>query len=244
MGHLHQQPSLKQRLAAREMPLKRDVMLHNWRNVLFMHWSVPAVEIQKRLPKNLFVDTYRDQAFVSLVSLYLKDVKFSLLKSFDGLNFPGLHYRTYVYDEKGEPGIWFFSVEEGNRLGALAAAHVFSMPAVYSQLKLSEEELTHRIHVENDSRKPKAELIYIIGEPTHPAEPGSLEFFLLERYIVFAEKRGRVVSAKVNHHPFSIFDAVLEKWDAHMAPENSLIPERKPDLVHFSKGVDVTIYSF
>ena len=87
--------------------------------------------------------------------------------------------------------------------------------------------------------------------PTGPwqhAEPGSLEFFLLERYLLFAHdgSRNKLVSGRVHHPPYGF--QVIERagFAAEFRPVFQAAgfdpPMSKPALLHYSPGVDVRVF--
>jgi hypothetical protein len=75
------------------------------------------------------------------------------------------------------------------------------------------------------------------------AEPGTLEFFLAERYILFSARNGRLLSGQVHHEQYPLQDANVTRWDDHLIRLRGLpAPERPPDHALVSRGVDVDIY--
>jgi uncharacterized protein len=78
---------------------------------------------------------------------------------------------------------------------------------------------------------------------TRLAEPGSLEFFLVERYLLFSTKRSRIRYGRVHHPPYPIMDADVVQWDANLFHINGFnIPGRPPDHTVYSAASDVNIY--
>jgi uncharacterized protein YqjF (DUF2071 family) len=76
------------------------------------------------------------------------------------------------------------------------------------------------------------------------AQPGSLEFFLLERYVLFAETKRGLQPGRVHHEPYPFRDVELFEWDEGLFSLNGFEPPRRaPDHVVISPGVDVSIYA-
>ncbi|MFM8229614.1 MAG: DUF2071 domain-containing protein, partial [Chthoniobacterales bacterium] len=78
--------------------------------------------------------------------------------------------------------------------------------------------------------------------PAQTAAPGTLEFFLLERYHLYSLRRGKLLRGTVAHAPYEFRAARVEKL--------SLIPTAlagfsdlgsSPRHVCYSDGVDVSI---
>ena len=78
------------------------------------------------------------------------------------------------------------------------------------------------------------------------AEPGSLEFFLLERYWLFAhdEKRKRILKGQVQHRPYRYRETDVEAFDAMPAARLGLGIGETDQPVHrcVAEDVDVEIF--
>lgn len=83
---------------------------------------------------------------------------------------------------------------------------------------------------------------YRIRKPLGPSEPGTLEHFLLERYLLFTERKGRVTSGQVYHTPYPARSAELIECDDTMAAAAGLQVGPTPQHVHYSDGVDVELF--
>ena len=70
------------------------------------------------------------------------------------------------------------------------------------------------------------------------AEPGSLEWFLTERYCLYATDRGRLARAEIHHELWPLQAAEAEVELASIAPLE--LPDEP--LVHFSRRQDVVIW--
>ena len=77
-----------------------------------------------------------------------------------------------------------------------------------------------------------------------PVEPGSLEFFLVERYLLFASGRHGLLSGRVHHPPYAVAPAETTTWDSHLIKLAGFPPpSRPPDHALVSPGVDVEIFA-
>src|SRR5215211_1177496 len=106
------QPTDSSRQAARDYPQRNaiPIMEQQWRNLLFLHWEYDAELIQKTLPKGLFVDKFDGKAYVGITPFWVPKVNLKMLPSIPGAShFLEINLRTYVYDETGAPGVWFYS---------------------------------------------------------------------------------------------------------------------------------------
>lgn len=74
------------------------------------------------------------------------------------------------------------------------------------------------------------------------AVPGSLEHFLIERYILYSQKRGRLLEGRVHHSPYPLREARLERCEQSWLEDVGLNIRRPPDHVLFSEGVSTEIF--
>ncbi|HUH26163.1 MAG TPA: DUF2071 domain-containing protein, partial [Flavobacterium sp.] len=89
-----------------------------WNNALFFHWKVDKEELQKQLPKNLELDLYEGEAWISLVPFTMQKIRPRLLPSLSFISdFDEINLRTYVV-KNGKPGVYFLNIEAGKKLSA------------------------------------------------------------------------------------------------------------------------------
>ncbi len=106
------QPTIDQRLAMRQRPHGSALMYQSWNDLLFLHWRAEPDAIQAKLPKGLFVDCFEDQAYLGLIPFYMRNIHFRWTPSLPWISyFLEINLRTYVVDEAGTPGVWFFSLD-------------------------------------------------------------------------------------------------------------------------------------
>ena len=75
------------------------------------------------------------------------------------------------------------------------------------------------------------------------AEFGSLEFFLLERYRLFAYRRGLLLTGRVYHAPYRFGKAIVDELDSRLFKLDGFeIPSKPPAHAAYVRRVDVSIY--
>src|SRR4029077_7173983 len=90
----------------------------------------------------------------------------------------------------------------------------------------------------------KHQVRYRIQEPLAASEPGTLQHFLLERYLLFTERNGQPLRGQVHHTPYPVQRAeVREVHDALVAAAGLPPASGLPSLVHYSPGVDVEVFA-
>jgi len=245
-------PTLEARLRLRQRPVNRSpVMYQNWRDLLFLHWTVEPDVIQPTLPPGLTVDTFEGRAYLGLVPFFMKDVRPRFSPTVPGLsNFMEVNVRTYVYDERGIAGVWFYSLDANQWLAVKLARTFYKLPYFYARMTETRRDAGREIAYtcERVSSDPhlRSRFRYRSRGSPRQAEPGSLEFFLVERYILFASigRTQRLATGQVYHSPYPIFEADVPEWDAHLIELDGFAnPNRSPDHVLMSPGVDVDIFA-
>jgi uncharacterized protein len=241
-------PSLERRLEMREVPQGPLVMYHTWRDLLFLHWAYDPAEIQRTLPEGLSVDTYEGRAYVGVVPFFMREVRPRFLPVVPLVSdFLELNVRTYAYDREGTPGVWFYSLDANQLLAVQAARLSFGLPYFHAWMAAEKERDTGEVRYYCRRRGageiPGSYFRYRGIAPARQADPGSLEFFLIERYVLFSKYAGKIVKGRVHHPPYLVQDAEAPDWDDHMFLINGLEPPgRPPEAVHYSAGVRVQVY--
>ncbi|MFM8618508.1 MAG: YqjF family protein, partial [Opitutaceae bacterium] len=110
-------------------PAGPAVMRQRWIDLLFLHWEVPVDVILPTLPPGLEPDTFDGRAFLGIVPFRMDKVRPAFLPALPGVSyFPELNLRTYVRDRAGVPGVWFYSLDAGNRVAVAIARKFFHLP--------------------------------------------------------------------------------------------------------------------
>ena len=240
-------PTVEARKALREEPAATPVMFHTWRDLLFLHWEWDPAEIQATLPPGLFVDTYGAKAYVAVTPFFMNDIRASFLPEIPGASeFLELNVRTYVYDRNGIPGIWFYSLDCNLGLAVWMAKLFYSLPYHTAQMEADSEGGYYRYRCQRQGEREAAVFHYRKGEEKVSTQPGSLPFFLAERYLLYAYSAaaGKLYSARVHHAPWELFRAHLGKCDETMLRLNNLDPKlRQPEHHWLASPVRVKVYA-
>ena len=83
---------------------------------------------------------------------------------------------------------------------------------------------------------------YTVGGPVSPAEVGTLEHFLAERYYLYTYARRRLLRAQVHHSPYPLQRAVVHALLENMVAAAGIERPDEPPLAHYASGVTVDIY--
>jgi uncharacterized protein len=233
------------RLAARHRPKGQPVMHQTWGKLLFMHWRIHENVLRPHIPRSLEIDTYGGSAWVAITPFTMWDIRAlpPYVPPVPGLNSAHeLNVRTYVH-HNGVPGVWFFSLDANSTAAVLAAQTIYHLPYYYADIELKERgrKITYKLSRDDD---PPAEFKaeWKIGDPLPQSQPGSKEFFLTERYILYTENDDQLYRARIHHDPWPLQQAELIKWGSTMLEANRLAQPPNEPIVHYAEEIDVEIW--
>ncbi len=223
-------------------------MYQSWRDLLFLHWTIDPDEIQRTLPRGLTVDTFNGNAYLGLVPFFMCDIRPRCCPALPGIsNFLEMNVRTYVYDEHGTPGVWFYSLDANQKMAVRVARRFFHLP--YFDATMQAERRDGGSVAYTCTRKGAANasrFVYQPGKAPPQPLPDTLEFFLVERYILFAHdaKCDRLYTGRVHHPPYPLHNATFEiEEESAIEQAGFTRPDRPPDHAMFSHGVNVAVFA-
>lgn len=241
------------RIAPTRRPAGAPIGYQKWRHLLFVHWRVPAEEIQPLLPASLTVDTCDSSAWVGLVPFAMFGVRPWWSPSIPGVsNFLETNVRTYVHRNGTNPGVWFFSLEASNSLAVRLARWGWRLPYYRAQMSLTKTQ--DQIHYQSTRRWPQptpAETDLTIGLPKtelQTADPGTFDHFLIERYYLYSTSNmsvsnpGRLLRGQVHHTPYQYRSVELQDCRESLLKAAGITTSSPPEHIAYSPGVDVDIF--
>lgn len=228
-----------------------------WRDILFVHWEVDPDDLKVVLPDTLEPDLFQGRAYVGLVPFRMTGIRPVWLPSVPYLSKTlETNLRTYVRhkdpSKNTDPAVWFFSLEAANPFAVISARLGYGLKYYKAAMWLHEQA------------QPDGSTLYSAGSQRHwpqpapvtslvqarveagdflPAHSGTLEYFLVERYALFAERRGKLLKALVRHEPYRIKPGQLITADTGLFVAAGLpVPEKPKDaLVHRALDVRVRV---
>jgi uncharacterized protein YqjF (DUF2071 family) len=76
------------------------------------------------------------------------------------------------------------------------------------------------------------EAVWTVGEKLPQCEPGSLEFFLIERYCLYSAREGRLYRVRILHEPWPVHAARLSSCRSTMIEAQGLPSPEGGPLLH------------
>lgn len=232
------------------MPDRPWAMTQTWNDLLFAHWPLDPGELTPKVPTAFELDRFEGRAWIGVVPFHMTNVAPRFVPALPGLSaFPELNVRTYVRAE-GKPGVFFFSLDAGNPVAVWAAFMLLNLP--YFSASMQVERLSDGIRYASrrtgsSRRQPSlpAELIveYEPAGPTFQPMKGTLEYFLTERYCLYAlDHQGGPYRLDIHHPPWPLQQARARferNTVAHAA--GITLPAVNP-LLHFAGRQDMVAW--
>jgi uncharacterized protein YqjF (DUF2071 family) len=238
-------PDLNARLLARQPDkLRPQVMAHRWESLLFLHWRISPDLIQSTLPPGLFVDTFDGDAWLAIIPFFMRNVRLVGLPAWPRFSaFQELNVRTYVYDESGTPGVWFYSLECNQPLAVNGARLLTGLNYCHAQMSAKTNEFI-TYNCQRRGLGTPATYVYRGEDEAGEGRPDSFEFFFLERYYFFALRGRSLVRAQVSHAPYRYRRSKVTSYSTLPVEWNGLpalaIP---PDHQCFVDSLEVKIFA-
>lgn len=191
-----------------------------WEHLAFLHWPIPVDVIRPHVPEELEIETFDGTAWLGVVPFVMAETRFRWLPPMPTAHrFAECNLRTYVRG-RDRPGVWFFSLDAESRLAVEGARVGFGLPYFRARMSCQLQGRAVRYRSERiDRRAPAARFEASwrsVAEP-NPAVKGTLEHFLVERYCLYAERRGQLVCGEIAHPPWQLSPIDLELGENDMA---------------------------
>jgi uncharacterized protein YqjF (DUF2071 family) len=232
------------RLAVRHRPHGQPVMHQEWGKLLFMHWRINPNVIRPHIPKALEIDTYGDSAWIGITPFTMWDIRGvpPYMPPIPGLDsMEELNVRTYVH-YNGVPGVWFFSLDANSSAAVLAASTFYHLPYYSADISLhGKRKIKYRLKRKDD---PPAQFkaSWSIGDALPKAQPGSREFFLTERYLLYSEFEGELFKARIFHEPWQLYKAELSEFGSTMLEAKGIPQPKTQPILHYAEQISVDIW--
>jgi uncharacterized protein YqjF (DUF2071 family) len=227
------------------LPERPWIMTQSWHDLLFAHWPLDKAVVRDKVPAGFDLDTFDGQAWLGIIPFHMTNVAPRGLPALPWVSaFPELNVRTYVTVD-GKPGIFFFSLDAGNPIAVGTARTLFHLP--YRSAAMTVEERDGWIAY--NSRRTSGPLPADLAgryRPTGAAQhalPGTLEYFLTERYCLYTvDGSFRPYRLEVHHAPWPLQPAACELSVNTMADAAGIrLPSMAP-LLYFSKRQDMVAF--
>jgi uncharacterized protein len=223
------------------MPDRPWIMTQTWHDLLFAHWPITPDELAPKIPREFPLDLFDGNAWLGVVPFRMTNVSPRGVPSLPWISaFPELNVRTYVTLD-GKPGVYFFSLDAGNSLAAYAARALLNLP--YFPATMSVESDGTVIDYDSNRSGDRSARLVASYRPTgarFEAQPGTLEYFLTERYCLYHLNRGgEPYRLEIHHPPWPLQPAEARIAINTMATAAGIALPAVEPLLHFAKRQDM-----
>jgi uncharacterized protein len=221
------------RLAPRRRPSGVPILHQRWHGLVFLHWAFAPEALQALVPAGLELDLFDARAWVGITPFSVSHLRPSFLPPLPAVSTADeINVRMYVHRD-GVPGIWFPSLEITNRLALVAARIAYRLPYCHARMHVDRRGDEVSFRSERSGSAPAVlDAQWRLGPPRAPAEPGSLEFFLIERYVLYSRARTTLLRARIHHRPWPLREVSVLRLASTLLEADGLPSPTTPVLAH------------
>lgn len=212
-----------------------------WEDVVFAHWPVSVPDLRRLVPLSLAIDVHDGLGWIGLVSRVLTRVRFRALPATPAARSPEavLYACVRVGQHAGIYELAYHAARPVARFGG-RVLHRATVSAARMSVHERDGWITH------ESYGPDGELSIRTRPSGPPFRPGrgTLLYFLLERYAIFAPlEDGAVREVGIHHRPWTVCSAELANEHVALGAASSLTLAAPPSLVHRAGAQDVLVWA-
>lgn len=225
------------------LPSRPWAMSMVWADLAFLHWPVKPEVLHHHVPASLELDLLDGYAWLGVVPFAMEAVCPRFTPRIPPISdFLELNLRTYVTCE-GKPGVFFFSLDAASWLGVRMARRFFHLPYFDARLECRKRDgiIDYQSHRSHRGAPPAVfkGSYHPTGEPS-PGAPGSLEYWLTERYCLYAANHhGQVFRGDIHHAPWPLQPAACDLAINRMGEQIGLPLAGPPRFAHYAARIDV-----
>lgn len=214
-----------------------------WIDLAFLHWQVARDAVAGRIPGGLELDTYNDAAWLGVTPFRMTGVRPIYSPPIPtATDFPELNVRTYVR-HKDTAGVFFFSLDAASKLAVKAARTATNLPYFHARMQEKRDrDEVHYTSVRSHGAKAEFRGSYRPTGLVEKARPGSLDYWLTERYSLFVERDGKLIRLDIEHEPWPLQPASADIEINTMTEAAGIpLPGEKPHVL-FSRQLEVVAH--
>jgi uncharacterized protein YqjF (DUF2071 family) len=220
-------------------------MTQTWHDVLFVHWAVPPEVLSRALPAPLPLDTLEGEAWVSAVVFGIRNFRPRFAPPIPGISaFPEANLRTYVTID-GKPGVYFFSLDTNSLLSVVGARIFFHLRYFRAATYLRRQG--ESVHFRSARRRPDnpgvIEVEYAPAGAASNPKRATLDYWLVERYCLYAvDRKQNIYRAEIHHPPWALQPARVTIKTNTLGLSIGLDLTTGTPLLHYAGRQDVLMW--
>lgn len=231
----------------RQWPLPKNpwILRQAWNDLLFAHWPIARDRLRELVPRDLDLDLYENEAWVSVAPFRLTDLSPRGVPALPWISsFNEINVRTYVVRD-GMPGVYFFSLDADSVMAVAGASSMFHLPYFLAAISMENDRGRLRFQSARTSgADARFDVQYNPDGSLFEPEKGSLDYFLTERYCLYThDSSGKPYRVEIHHRPWQLQSAEMVIATNTMIDAAGLrLPSVAP-VAHFARRQDVVTWS-
>jgi len=226
----------------------RTVLRQRWSELASLHWRYDAEIVQRLLPDGLRVDIHDDSAWVGLIPFEMRDVRIGPTPPVPWVSsFIEINVRTYVIDQLGRRGVWFFSLDVPRSVVVAVARTAFSLPYCRARTDHVVDGDVHRYAMARRWPRhpsPGAEMCFRVGDRVPDDEVSDLDHFLSARWALATTRGEALLRGRVHHPRWPLHEVHDVRIEQDVIQAAGLPAPTGEPYGRYSPGVDVEIAWF
>ena len=215
-----------------KLPKEKWKYYQEWNNAIFLHFRVELEELKQYVPKELEIDLFQSEPWISIVAFTMEKIRPKNIPAFSPIsNFHEINIRTYV-KMNNKTGVYFLSIEGGTKLSCKIAKFISDLPYRYSTIDRSYKSYSSS----NSNFKDELYFDFKIGKEIE--NKSELDNWLTERYSLFQDTKKHINQYEIHHLPWLVSDVEVKNLQCFYPRLKNLL-NNKPDKIQYSKGVKV-----
>ena len=227
------------------LPERPWIMSQTWNDLLFAHWPVDPLGLRALVPAAFELDLFEGQAWVGVIPFHMTNVAPRFVPALPWVSaFPEMNVRTYVR-VADKPGVFFFSLDAGSAVAVGAARAFLNLPYFTADMTVASESGVIKYESRRTAGPPARFAASYRGLGDRRATTrGTLEYFLTERYCLYAlNHRGLPYRLEIHHEPWPLESGTGEISRNTMAEAAGIrLPGLVP-LLHFARRLDMICWA-
>lgn len=215
------------------VPIGQWQYYQEWNNVLFLHWKVPFDDLRQCVPVKFSLDTYGGDCYISLVAFTMQNIRPRNIPAIKFISdFHEINVRTYV-DNDNRKGVYFLNIESEKYLSTLIAKKLSGLPYEKAFIKRGNKTFSSL----NKRKSFRLDTEYAVNKII--SDKSGLDTWLTERYSLYLDNNENIYRYDIHHREWEIKTVDIKKLDLYYKIDSIILSDLRPDLVHYSDGVNV-----
>ena len=207
-----------------------------WNDCIFLHFKVPFKLLTKLIPKDIELDSFDSNYYVSLVAFTMNEIHPRYLLPISNIsNFHEINIRTYV-KKNGQKGVYFINIEAQKVLSSWIAKLISKLPYEKSIINRNLNYFNSFNHNKNFSLNIKYNV-------KNKFKKSDFEVWLLERYYLFNVSNSILYKYDIYHSEWEIKNIDLTQILINYKFGDLILNMDNIISYHYSIGVNVLSWS-